>query len=137
MLLRVHKMPGQMSSTMNTYFTRMFPVLIFLYSLGQYLFLDRLSEENNWVPQLLMWISLAYLLFPYKHIDRFVAKSADKSDEVTHESYSKYFLHDYEKVNPVQFSKDEFEKEDEIGEGRNRIRRQNGRAINLQHLIEY
>ena len=136
-------MPAQLGSTMNTYFIRLIPLPIFLYSLGQYLFLDRLSNQQNWVPQLIMWISLFYLFMPFKSIDNYVCKTIEKSDEITYESSSKNFIFDYESENPVQFSKDEFSEESEKEEGNiklsNILKHRNfkNKTINLSTLIQY
>jgi hypothetical protein len=102
-----------MGSAMNTHFTRMFPLVIFLYSLGQFIFLDRLSDGKNFMSQIVMWVCLAYLLSPFKTVENYVVENIKRSDEVTYESCSKNFLFDYEKSNPVQFHKDEFPKDNE------------------------
>jgi hypothetical protein len=101
MLLRVAKTPIQMGNTMNTNFARMFLLVIILYSLGQFIFLDRLSHGEHIMSRIVMWIYLVYLLAPFKSFEDFMVKYINMSDEITYESYAKNFIFDYKKSNPV------------------------------------
>lgn len=102
-------MPSQLGSSINTYFSRLIPLPIFMYALGQYIFFNRLSSGTNDSVQVVMWICLGYLVFPYKSIDKYINRNKRKVDEGTYDHHSKNFLFTYEKVNPVQFITDEYD----------------------------
>ena len=75
MLLRRHLKPKKMSANLDTYVRKLLPLLVFLYSLGQYLFVSELSDGHNWSVIVPLVASGAYvLLFPLVPIRKLVRK---------------------------------------------------------------
>ena len=81
------------------------PFLMFLMALSQFLFINRLSNEQNDFVQIPLWITLAYMVLPV----RILYKACDSIEDAgrSHLSYDDHYTNfktDYESANPVSFN---------------------------------
>lgn len=85
------------------------PLVIFMYALGQFLFVGKLSGGNNKLVYIIMWIILGYMMSPIRAIFiYFTSKNIifDESKD-TYDNSCESFKPDYVELNPVEFYADE------------------------------
>jgi hypothetical protein len=100
-LLRRNKFPEQFAEQMAFAFSNLIPFSCFLYSLGQFVFVNTLSEGENIFPQIALWVSLVYLIIPFRYFFRKCEGNISRDDEETFSKNKVKFLTDYPRSNPV------------------------------------
>ena len=86
---------------MSLVFTGMIPFLCFLYALGQFIFINSLSDSKNQLPQIILWISVASWLLPVSYLFRKCEGSIIRDDNETYQNNKTKFLNDYDRSNPI------------------------------------
>lgn len=71
LLLRRYKIPEEIGKEVAVAFTRFLPFCMFLYALGMFIFIGRLSEWNNSSIQFPLLITAAYLILPVRILFNF------------------------------------------------------------------
>ena len=100
-ILRRCKLPQEMAEQMGFTFTDLIPVWLFLYALGQFIFVSNLSDGENFLPHFALWISLLLVLFPFKTLLRRCHGDISRDDDETYNKNKAKFLNDYDRSNPI------------------------------------
>ena len=100
-LFRKWRIPQHMGEGLAMQVTTNIPFIMFLYALGQYIFITKLSEAANYIciPIMIFWI--IYYIVPK---DVFLQKCENKVKRDDDETYSKnklQFILDYDRSNPL------------------------------------
>ena len=108
MLLRRHRIPERMGNNIEKNLRSSLPYVVFIYALGQFLFINRLSEGKNYSVDIIMWVTLAYAILPIRtFLLHFLLKAeVERSEQDTYDNRSKHFKPDYVEMNPVVFEND-------------------------------
>jgi hypothetical protein len=106
LLLRRYKTPEQYGKRMAIAFGRIMPFWIFLWSLGQFVFISSLSEGENEYCQIPLWVSITYMVIPIRMIFNFIETMGGFTKrEVYYDDHFEGVATEYEKANPVSFGR--------------------------------
>ncbi|CAI2384085.1 unnamed protein product [Moneuplotes crassus] len=101
-LLRRCKIPQELGEQMAIMFIGVIPLCLFFYSLGQFIFIQTLSEGKNQLP----WIPLGMMILAVLVVSPVLAyldlqTKVKRDEKATFEKYKNEFLTDYNRSNPI------------------------------------
>lgn len=99
------KVPDRMGSYLDVGFRSLFPLVIFIYGLGQFVFIRRLSNHQNKKAFIVMWITFAYMVSPIRWLilDIMWIPKVIRRELDSYKSTNSMFKPDYIDINPVEF----------------------------------
>ena len=121
-LLRRHKIPEVVGSTIALFFANSLGVIVFIWTLAVWGMTAELSDGKNFYPIIHVFFAFIYLVLPIRSILSKFVPDVEKNDTQLYEKERWGFLNDYDRTNPksqkeakLQFFKEMSERED-IGE---------------------
>lgn len=100
-LLRRHKIPEQMGSTMADVFINAFPLLCFLYGISIFVFSNELSGGRSYVGLAAIVLTIIYLFLPIRSVINKCTRGVFRSDSKEYKNHYFTFLTDYNRANPM------------------------------------
>ena len=102
LLLRRHKVPEQMGSTMAKFFANFIPWCLIPFGVSNYTTWNRLGSGFNAARFAFIWIVIVSIFLPIRTcINKMCTGKADKSSDETYEKHKNAFQFDYERDNPM------------------------------------
>ena len=101
LLLRRHRIPEQMGSTMARTFSNSIAYIWFLYGLSLFVFTNIMSDGKNFVGLIAFILCICFILVPVRMIIAKWTSEVFRRDEMTYERHSITFLTDYDRANPM------------------------------------
>lgn len=101
LLLRRHKVPVALGSSMATFYTSMVPLGMLLYGIGNYVFLDKVSDKKNTHGQWSMWFMVAYYVLPVGILIDAISMKVKRDASLKYSEAKFTFVQDYDRENPM------------------------------------
>jgi hypothetical protein len=122
MLLRRHSKPHKIGRTLDEYIRKLFPILLFLYSFGQFYFIKSLSKYKNWTVNVPLCISFIYLILPRSWLKACFTKNIKKvPNESTYASKIHEFEDNYKRWNFDHVNYSDFDPSYDLDDEINRL----------------
>lgn len=104
-VIRFYKVPERIDGFIESSMRSMFPLVIFLYALGQFIFINRLSDHSNQTCFIVLMIALLYMILPSRVTFAYFwnDEKVNENEEDTYEKSWHLFKPDYVESNPVEF----------------------------------
>ena len=126
-LFRKSRIPQHMGERLAMLVSANIPFIMFLYALGQYIFITKLSEAANYICLPIMIFSILYYIVPKDIFLRKCQKNVFRNDDETYLKNKHKFIIDYDRSNPLTLKEatlahlDELEKMEKDQEELNKI----------------
>lgn len=101
MLVRRHKMPEMMGATMAFFFSNTLPFAMILYGIGNHVFSQTLSGEQNWISLGVIIFTVCYIFLPIRYCLNKCAGDFDRDSTEPYSAVKLDFPSDYDRANPM------------------------------------
>ena len=101
LLLRRHRVPEAMGSAMAKFYSGLIPLGMLLYSIGNSIFVYELSNEDNNIGYIGLWVMVAYYVLPIGFILSVFAVKVKRDSTLKYKDAKFGFVQDYDRENPM------------------------------------
>jgi len=101
LLLRRYSIPEAAGSEMANFYANIIPYGALLYGIGNFVFLNSLSNGGNKHGQWSLWFMIAYIILPVRMILNLFTDNIEKDDDPEYSKVCINFINDYDRSNPM------------------------------------